>query len=44
MDMGADEAWALAEALTPGITVVWQFEAGAGPVGRVSPSMGVRRQ
>ena len=40
VDMDADEAWVLAEALTPGITDVWKHD-GAGD-GRVSPSMGVR--
>ncbi|UVE95792.1 PH domain-containing protein [Dietzia sp. B32] len=40
VDIDADEAWALAEALTPGITDVWNH-AGAHE-GRVSPSMGVR--
>lgn len=50
MDMDADEVWALAEALTPGITDVWQYEdthdadAESDSVGRASPSMGVRRQ
>lgn len=44
MDMDGDEVWALAEALTPGITDVWQFEGDADSVGRTSPSMGVRRQ
>jgi putative membrane protein len=44
MDMDADEAWSLAEALTPGITDVWQFEGDAESAGRVSPSMGVRNQ
>ena len=42
VDMEADEAWALAEALTPGITDVWHHpdeDRGAA----VSPSMGVRR-
>ncbi|MDX2355785.1 PH domain-containing protein [Dietzia sp. PP-33] len=42
MDMDADEAWALAEALTPGITDVWNHDGVADE--RVSPSMGVRRQ
>lgn len=41
VDIGADEAWALAEALTPGITDVWHHTGEPG--GRVSPSMGVRR-
>ncbi|WP_235026727.1 PH domain-containing protein [Dietzia lutea] len=41
MDIDADEAWALAEALTPGITDVWHHDADPG--GRVSPSLGVRR-
>ena len=52
MDMDADEVWALAEALTPGITDVWQYEdthdadaeSDSDSVGRASPSMGVRRQ
>lgn len=44
MDMDADEAWALAEALTPGITDVWQYEGDQDSVGSVSPSLGVRRQ
>ena len=44
MDMDGDEVWALAEALTPGSTDVWQFEGDADSVGRTSPSMGVRRQ
>lgn len=42
MDMDADEAWALAEALTPGITDVWHVEDA--PAGKVSPSLGVRRR
>jgi putative membrane protein len=41
VDIDADEAWALAEALTPGITDVWHHTGEPG--GRVSPSMGVRR-
>ncbi|MBB1013269.1 putative membrane protein [Dietzia kunjamensis] len=41
VDIDADEAWALAEALTPGITDVWHHTGE--PAGRVSPSMGVRR-
>lgn len=41
VDMDADEAWALAEALTPGITDVWQVDAEPGA--RVSPSLGLRR-
>ena len=41
MDIDADEAWALAEALTPGITDVWNHPGDHD--GRVSPSMGVRR-
>lgn len=41
VDMDADEAWTLAEALTPGITDVW---VGSAPSGlRVSPSLGVGR-
>lgn len=44
MDMDADEVWALAEALTPGITDVWQYEGDTDSVGRTSPSMGVHRQ
>ncbi|WP_230930427.1 PH domain-containing protein [Dietzia aurantiaca] len=44
MDMDADEVWALAEALTPGITDVWQYEGDPEDAGRTSPSMGVRRQ
>ncbi|WP_308161219.1 PH domain-containing protein [Dietzia psychralcaliphila] len=42
MDMDADEAWALAEALTPGITDVWNHDGD--PDDRASPSMGVRTQ
>nr|WP_241734336.1 PH domain-containing protein [Dietzia natronolimnaea] len=42
MDMDADEAWALAEALTPGITDVWNHEGD--PDVRSSPSMGIRAQ
>lgn len=42
MDMAADEAWALAEALTPGITDVWHHDGQ--PDTPASPSMGVRRQ
>lgn len=42
MDMDADEAWALAEALTPGITDVWNHDGD--PDERASPSMGVRPQ
>ncbi|MBB1030483.1 PH domain-containing protein [Dietzia sp. SLG310A2-38A2] len=42
MDMDADEAWALAEALTPGITDVWHHDGD--PEVRCSPSMGVRAQ
>ncbi len=42
MDMAADEAWALAEALTPGITDVWHHDGQ--PDTLASPSMGVRRQ
>jgi len=42
MDMAADEAWALAEALTPGITDVWHTEVA--PDRPVSPAMGVRRE
>lgn len=42
MDMNADEAWSIAEALTPGITDVWQFYGDAESAGRTSPSMGVR--
>ena len=41
MDIDADEAWALAEALTPGITDVWHHDTDPGV--RVSPSLGVRR-
>ncbi|GAA1728151.1 putative membrane protein [Dietzia kunjamensis subsp. schimae] len=41
VDIDADEAWALAEALTPGITDVWHHTGEPG--GRVSPSMGVQR-
>lgn len=41
LDIDADEAWALAEALTPGITDVWNHPGEAS--GRVSPSLGVRR-
>ena len=42
VDMDADEAWVLAEALTPGITDVWKYD---GPTeGHVSPTMGVRRE
>lgn len=41
MDMDADEAWSLAEALTPGITDVWYAEDEPGR--RFSPSMGLRR-
>lgn len=41
VDMDADEAWALAEALTPGITDVWQVDAEPGAW--VSPSLGLRR-
>lgn len=40
MDMDADEVWALAEALTPGITDVWHHDAEPGT--RVSPAMGLR--
>ena len=43
MDIHADEAWALAEELTPGITDVWFHEDDNDAVGAVSPSMGVRR-
>lgn len=42
MDMDADEAWALAEALTPGITDVWNHQGD--PDVPSSPSMGVRAQ
>ncbi|MFN3599778.1 MAG: PH domain-containing protein [Dietzia sp.] len=42
MDMDADEVWALAEALTPGITDVWNHDGD--PDERASPSMGVRTQ
>ncbi|KAA0919401.1 PH domain-containing protein [Dietzia sp. ANT_WB102] len=41
IDIDAGEAWSLAEALTPGITDVWNHQ-GDDP-GRVSPSMGVPR-
>lgn len=41
MDIDADEAWTLAEALTPGITDVWHHDSDPGV--RVSPSLGVRR-
>ncbi|WP_194861803.1 PH domain-containing protein [Dietzia sp. SYD-A1] len=40
VDMDADEAWALAEALTPGITDVWHHDGD--PDVRSSPSMGLR--
>lgn len=42
MDIAADEAWTLAEELTPGITDVWH--AKEDPGGRCSPSMGLRRE
>ncbi|EYT63396.1 membrane protein [Dietzia sp. UCD-THP] len=42
VDMDADEAWALAEALTPGITDVWHHDGDSDV--RSSPSMGVRPQ
>lgn len=42
MDIDADEAWTLAESLTPGITDVWFHDAEVDR--RVSPSLGVRRQ
>ena len=41
VDMSADEAWALAEALTPGITDVWHHDGE--PDRPSSPSMGVPR-
>lgn len=41
MDIAEDEAWTLAEELTPGITDVWHTPEDPG--GRVSPSLGVRR-
>lgn len=44
VDMAADEAWALAEALTPGITDVWNHDGEPGTDRPASPSMGVRRQ
>ena len=48
IDMDADEAWALAETLTPGITDVWNATDNAAVTGdgdgrRISPSLGVRR-
>lgn len=42
MDIAADEAWTLAEELTPGITDVWHTQENPG--GRYSPSMGLRRE
>ena len=41
-DIAADEAWTLAEELTPGITDVWHTHEEPG--GRYSPSMGIRVQ
>ena len=42
MDLDADEAWSMAEALTPGITDVWQFTGDAESVRKSSPTLGVR--
>lgn len=42
MDMDADEAWTLAEALTPGITDIWFHDGDVDD--RFSPSLGVRRE
>ena len=42
VDIAADEAWTLAEELTPGITDVWHDPEDVSA--RYSPSMGVRRQ
>lgn len=39
MDIAADEAWTLAEALTPGITDIWHHEGDVD--GKFSPSLGV---